>query len=94
MLIRFEDRPSDSPVVERVWRSHSERAGAFLSNLGRGVVEVLAVDLAQDFQHLRRRLGSVRESVETTPIDDHGPTGAELDEITPLPLTQVASAST
>jgi AraC-like DNA-binding protein len=27
----FEDRPSDSPLVERVWRSHSERAGTFLS---------------------------------------------------------------
>ena len=31
LLITFEDRPSDSPVVERVWRSHSERAGTFLS---------------------------------------------------------------
>jgi len=30
-LITFEDRPSDSPVIERVWRSHSERAGAFMS---------------------------------------------------------------
>mgnify|MGYP000872396455 CR=1 FL=1 len=30
-LITFEDRPSDSPLVERVWRSHSERAGTFLS---------------------------------------------------------------
>ncbi len=26
----FEDRPSDSPLVERIWRSHSERAGTFL----------------------------------------------------------------
>lgn len=31
MLITFDDRSSDSPVVERVWRSHSERAGTFLS---------------------------------------------------------------
>lgn len=31
MLIAFEDRPSDSLVVERVWRSHSERAGSFHS---------------------------------------------------------------
>ena len=31
MLITFEDRSSDSPVVERVWRSHSERAGTFRS---------------------------------------------------------------
>jgi AraC-like DNA-binding protein len=30
-LITFEDRPSDSPVVERVWRSRSDRAGIFLS---------------------------------------------------------------
>ena len=31
MLIRFEDRPSDSPFVERVWRSYSERGGVFQS---------------------------------------------------------------
>src|SRR5437879_4363094 len=30
-LIVFEDRSSDSPMVERVWRSHSEHAGSFLS---------------------------------------------------------------
>jgi AraC-like DNA-binding protein len=27
----FEDRASDSPFIERVWRCHSERAGRFLS---------------------------------------------------------------
>lgn len=27
----FEDRPSDSPLVERIWRSYSTRAGTFLS---------------------------------------------------------------
>jgi AraC-like DNA-binding protein len=31
LLITFEDRSSDSPLVERVWRSHSERAGTFHS---------------------------------------------------------------
>ena len=31
MFIIFEDRPSDSPFVERVWRCHSERAGTFHS---------------------------------------------------------------
>jgi AraC-like DNA-binding protein len=31
MLLVFEDRPSESPVVERVWSSYSERAGQFLS---------------------------------------------------------------
>ena len=31
MIIFDEDRPSDSPFVERVWRSHSEGAHPFLS---------------------------------------------------------------
>ena len=31
MFIVFEDRPSDSPFVERIWTSYSERAGVFLS---------------------------------------------------------------
>jgi helix-turn-helix protein len=31
MFIVFEDRTSDSPFVERVWTSYSERAGEFLS---------------------------------------------------------------
>jgi AraC-like DNA-binding protein len=30
-LLVFEDRPSDSPFVERVWYSHSEGAGVFHS---------------------------------------------------------------
>ena len=30
-LISFNDRPSDSPFIERVWRSHSDRAGMFHS---------------------------------------------------------------
>ena len=31
MLIFDEDRPSDSPFIERVWRCHSEGAAPFLS---------------------------------------------------------------
>src|SRR4029077_1870392 len=31
LFIIFEDRPSDSQYVERIWRSHSERAGTFHS---------------------------------------------------------------
>ena len=31
MFLIFEDRLSDSPVVERIWRCHSERAGTFHS---------------------------------------------------------------
>jgi AraC-like DNA-binding protein len=30
-FIVFEDRASDSPFVEKIWRCHSERGGAFLS---------------------------------------------------------------
>ena len=30
-FIVFEDRPSDSPFVEKIWRCHSECEGAFLS---------------------------------------------------------------
>jgi hypothetical protein len=30
-LIKFADRPSDSPFIERVWRSHSDHGGAFHS---------------------------------------------------------------
>jgi hypothetical protein len=31
MLLHFEDRPSESPLVERVWRSRSACAGVFTS---------------------------------------------------------------
>jgi hypothetical protein len=31
MFLSFEDRLSESPLVERVWRSRSDRAGVFLS---------------------------------------------------------------
>ena len=30
-FIRFEDRPSDYPFVEKVWRCRSDRADSFLS---------------------------------------------------------------
>ena len=31
MLFTFEERPSDSPFVERIWRACSEHAGSFIS---------------------------------------------------------------
>jgi AraC-like DNA-binding protein len=43
-LIVFEDRPSDSPLVERVWRCHSERAGRFQS-VGAGHFEICVTRL-------------------------------------------------
>jgi len=31
MLFSFEERPSDSPFVERIWHTHSQHAGSFRS---------------------------------------------------------------
>jgi AraC-like DNA-binding protein len=31
MIFTFDERPSDSPFIERIWRAHSERAGSFSS---------------------------------------------------------------
>jgi AraC-like DNA-binding protein len=31
MIFTFQERPSDSPFVERIWRAHSECAGSFIS---------------------------------------------------------------
>jgi AraC-like DNA-binding protein len=31
MIFRFDERPADSPFIERVWRCHSERDGSFSS---------------------------------------------------------------
>jgi len=31
MLFRIEEKPSDSPFVERIWRAQGERAGTFIS---------------------------------------------------------------
>ena len=31
MFIYFDDRPSDSPFIERVFRCRSDRAGTFIS---------------------------------------------------------------
>ena len=31
MIFRIEEKPSDSPLVERIWRSQGDRAGTFIS---------------------------------------------------------------
>ena len=33
MFLVFDDRPSDSPFIERVWTAYSKRADEFLSVL-------------------------------------------------------------
>ena len=44
MLLIFQERQSDSPFIERVWCSHSERAGRFLS-VAQGHLELVITRL-------------------------------------------------
>jgi hypothetical protein len=44
MLLEFEDRASDSPHVERVWRSRSRSGGSFLS-MAEGNIELVVTRL-------------------------------------------------
>lgn len=53
MLIAFEDRPSDSAVVERVWRSRSEAAGPFHSMAACNWVMVVSRVEGQVFMTVR-----------------------------------------
>jgi hypothetical protein len=53
MFLVFEERPSDSPYVERVWRSHSERAGTFLSVASSHIEMVVSRVRGRQFLTLR-----------------------------------------
>jgi AraC-like DNA-binding protein len=44
MLLTFEDRPSNSPLIERVWRSHSSAGGVFHS-MAEGNLELVVTRL-------------------------------------------------
>ncbi|MCA1429792.1 helix-turn-helix domain-containing protein [Bradyrhizobium yuanmingense] len=46
MLIEFDHRASDSPYVERVWRSRSRRGGSFLS-MAEGNIELVVTRLPE-----------------------------------------------
>jgi AraC-like DNA-binding protein len=52
-LILIEDRLSDSPFIERVWRSHSERGGKFISVAASNFEMVLTRLRGQTFFTLR-----------------------------------------
>jgi AraC-like DNA-binding protein len=68
-LFVFEDRPSTSPFVERVWRCHSHRAGTFLSVAANHCELVVT-----------RQRGGVRLTVrgpETRPTPAYCPADAE-----------------
>ncbi len=45
MLLRFCDRPSDSPYIERVWRGRSDGGGTFIS-VAAGHLELVVTRLA------------------------------------------------
>jgi hypothetical protein len=53
MFLIFEDRSSDSPFVERVWRCHSERAGTFVSVAASHLEMVVARHRGRTFLTLR-----------------------------------------
>jgi len=46
MLLAFEDRPSPSPYIERVWRSRSRVGGSFLS-MAEGNIELVVTRLPE-----------------------------------------------
>jgi AraC-like DNA-binding protein len=67
MLIAFEDRPSDSPVVERVWRSRSEQVGPFHSMATSNWVMVVSRLKGQVFMTVRGP--ETRASMAECPAD-------------------------
>jgi AraC-like DNA-binding protein len=66
-LITFEDRPSDSPFVERVWRCHSERAGTFVSVAASHLELVISRREGREFVTLRGP--ETKPTQETCPAD-------------------------
>src|SRR5215470_15047259 len=56
-FIHFEDRNSDHPFIEKVWRCHSERADTFLS--------VAATSFEMAITHLRGKISITLRGPET-----------------------------
>jgi AraC-like DNA-binding protein len=69
VFLVFEDRPSASPYVERVWRCHSERSGTFLS--------VAATHCELVVTRHRGRMKVTLRGPETRPTEIHCPGEAE-----------------
>jgi Helix-turn-helix domain len=63
MFLTFNDRPSDSPYVERVWRSQSQSAGVFLS------VAASHFEIAVTRHHGRTLLTVRGPETKATPAD-------------------------
>src|SRR5260221_6113468 len=45
MFLRFDDRPSDSPFVERVWRCHSAAGGGVFQSIAESNLELVVTRL-------------------------------------------------
>jgi hypothetical protein len=67
MFLRFADRPSDSPYIERVWRGRSDRGGPFLS-VAAGHLELVVTRLA-DFTMVTLRGPETRATTIECPPD-------------------------
>ncbi len=91
MILNFEDRLSDSPFIERVWRSRSEAGGPFLS-VAQGNLELVVTRLP-DLTLVTLRGPETRPSIVEAPPNGrwvairfapgvylpHRPTGSLLD---------------
>ena len=78
MFLRFADRPSDSPYIERVWRGRSDGGGPFVS-VAAGHLELVVtrlVDFAMvtpdgEWAAIRFRLGVHMPALPTHLLVDH-----------------------
>ena len=67
MFLRFADRPSDSPYIERVWRGRSDGGGPFVS-VAAGHLELVVTRLA-DFTTVTLRGPETRATTIYCPPD-------------------------
>jgi hypothetical protein len=67
MFLRFADRPSDSPYIERVWRGRSDGGGPFVS-VAAGHLELVVTRLA-DFATVTVRGPETRATTIDCPPD-------------------------
>jgi hypothetical protein len=67
MFLRFADRPSDSPYIERVWRGRSDGGGPFVS-VAAGHLELVVTRLA-DFAMVTVRGPETRATTISCPPD-------------------------
>ena len=67
MFLRFEDRPSDSPFVERVWRAQSTSRGGLFHSMAEGNLELVVSHIEGQTQVLFRGPVTQPSTVECPP---------------------------